>query len=183
MSKIILDLCSHICYNIQMIKIYDNFMTEDDMTDLYTMSVTANYEIGWDDTSTIENRQYPCLHSSVDLQELTQFKHYFTVDELQNTTLEKVVINLTTPSSVNFRHTHGDSKVLCYYLNPIWQEEWYGETIFYGDRGEDDRVVSYKPNRAVIFDGHHPHSIRPASFIAPSYRFTLSVFFRPATQK
>ena len=41
------------------------FMTEDDMTDLYTMSVTANYEIGWDDTSTIENRQYPCLHSSV----------------------------------------------------------------------------------------------------------------------
>ena len=181
MSKIILDLCSYIWYNIKMIKIYDNFMNLDDMTDLYTMSVTANYEIGWDDTSTIENRQYPCLHSDLNLLELERYSPYFKLPELEHTILEKAVINLTMPSSVNFRHTHGESRVLCYYLNPEWREEWYGETIFYDYNGEDDKVVSYKPNRAVIFDGKHPHSIRPASFIAPSYRFTLSAFFRPAT--
>ena len=96
-----------------MIKIYDNFMNLDDMTDLYTMSVTANYEIGWDDTSTIENRQYPCLHSDLNLLELERYSPYFKLPELEHTILEKAVINLTMPSSVNFRHTHGESRRCC----------------------------------------------------------------------
>lgn len=178
MLKIILDKCLSIWYNMHMIKVYNNYMSIDDMTTLYTQAVTATYEIGWDDTSTIENRQYPCLHHDYDRTDLGEFMHYFyNTPELQNYTYEKAVINLVTPSSVNFRHTHGDSRVICYYINPEWREEWYGETIFYQDNGEDDRVISYQPNKAVIFDGNHPHSIRPASFIAPSYRFTLSVFF------
>ena len=36
----------------------------------------------------------------------------------------------------------------------------------------------YEPNGAVCFDGNIPHSIRPASHIAPSYRFSLSIFYR-----
>ena len=180
MLKIILDKCFRICYNMPMIKVYNNYMSIDDMTTLYTHAVTANYEIGWDDTSTIENRQYPCLHHDVSRADLGEFMHYFyDTPELKNYNYEKSVINLVTPSSVNFRHTHGDdTRVVCYYINPEWREEWYGETIFYKDNGEDDRVISYLPNKAVIFDGTHPHSIRPASFIAPSYRFTLSVFFK-----
>ena len=161
-----------------MIKVYDNNMSIDDMTDLYTHAVTAKYEIGWDDTSTIENRQYPCLHSDMQRVELEQLMHYFyNTPELEEWDYQRAVINLVTPSSINFSHTHGNSRVLCYYINPEWREEWYGETIFYKDDGADHQVISYQPNRAVIFDGTHPHSIRPASFIAPSYRFTLSIFF------
>jgi hypothetical protein len=36
----------------------------------------------------------------------------------------------------------------------------------------------YEPNGAVCFDGTIPHSIRPASHVAPSYRFSLSIFYR-----
>ena len=161
-----------------MIKVYDNYMSIDDMTSIYTHAVTADYQIGWDDTSTIENRQYPCLHSDMQRIEMSSHMHYFyDTPELEDWNYEKAVINLVTPASINFRHTHGSDRVLCFYINPEWREEWYGETIFYNPNGQDHQVVSYQPNRAVIFDGNLPHSIRPTSFIAPSYRFTLSVFF------
>lgn len=177
-SKINLDKWLSIWYNMLMIKVYNNYMSIDDMTTIYTHAVTAEYRIGWDDTSTIENRQYPCLHHDMQRVEVNPFMHYFyNTPELADWEYEKSVINLVTPSSINFSHTHGSDRVLCYYINPEWREEWYGETIFYQNNGEDDRVISYQPNKAVIFDGEHPHSIRPASFIAPSYRFTLSVFF------
>lgn len=158
-------------------------MNEDEMTSLYSYAVTASYDIGWDDTSTIEHRQYPCLYHKFPEVELQPLQQYFdTTPELDGWTTNRAVINLVTPSSINFRHNHGkDSRVLCYYMNPTWQEEFYGETIFYGKKGEDDRVVSYKPNRAVIFSGELPHSIRPASFVASSYRFTLSIFFHRET--
>ena len=103
--------------------------------------------------------------------------HYFyDTPELEELYLSESSYQSSYSIIINFRHTHGDSRVICYYINPEWREEWYGETIFYKDNGQDDRVISYQPNRAVIFDGNHPHSIRPASFIAPSYRFTLSCF-------
>ena len=55
---------------------------------------------------------------------------------------------------------------------------WW-ETIFYNDSlTESIKTALYDPNGAVIFNGNIPHSIRPASHIAPSYRFSLSVFFR-----
>ena len=118
-------------------------MSIDDMTDLYTHAVTAKYEIGWDDTSTIENRQYPCLHSDMQRVELEQLMHYFyNTPELEEWEYQRAVINLVTPSSINFSHTHGNSRVLCYYINPEWREEWYGETIFYKDDGADHQVIS-----------------------------------------
>ena len=35
----------------------------------------------------------------------------------------------------------------------------------------------FKPGRIVFFDGNIPHTIRPSSHIAPSYRFTLFASF------
>ena len=100
-------------------------------------------------------------------------------DLVKNLAFDKAVINLATPSSIQFPHTHGDSTVITYYINPEWKKEYYGETIFYDDSMQHCvGTALYEPNAAVVFDGHIPHSIRPASHIAPSYRFSLSVFFR-----
>ena len=51
--------------------------------------------------------------------------------------------------------------------------EFYNETM-----SEAEKTVLYKPNRAILFDGNTPHSIRPSSHIAPQYRFTLGIFFK-----
>ena len=166
-----------------MIRVFDNFLQDYQREELYMMSVSAKYQIGWDDSSTIEYRQYPCFFKELtkkEWEELNFMENIINVpEELNGLVFEKAVINLVTPSAIHFAHTHPNKTVLCYYFNNDWRDEWYGETIFYNQQKSDaTNVVMYKPNRAVLFSGETPHSIRPASFIAPQYRFTLSVFFR-----
>ena len=73
-------------------------------TSLYSYAVTASYDIGWDDTSTIEHRQYPCLYHKFPEVELQPLQRYFdTTPELDGWTTNRAVINLVTPSSINFR--------------------------------------------------------------------------------
>ena len=169
-----------------MIEVYDNVLEEAARDHLYMTAVNAEYKLGWEDTTGLENRQYPCLHHKLSSQEWEELN---LLDALCDNTLRKLLsnykyenatINLATPSSIQFPHTHGQSiKVLVYYFNPEWRNEFYGETIFYDDTLSDaTRTVSYKPNRAVLFDGGIPHSIRPSSIVAPAYRFTLGIFFR-----
>jgi hypothetical protein len=148
-------------------------------------AVNADYKIGWDDTSTFEHRQYPCLHSDISradwstLAFIEGIQHEPLKDIVKDLAFDKAVINLAMPSSIQFPHTHGDSTVITYYINPEWKNEYYGETIFYDDSLlESIKVALYEPNSCVVFDGNIPHSIRPASHIAPSYRFSLSVFYR-----
>ena len=165
-----------------MIRVYDNFLEDYKREELYMMSVTTDYKIGWDDSSTIEYRQYPCFYHEVTKQEWEDLDFLNNItnipEELNDLTFTKAVINLVTPSAVHFPHTHQNQTVLCYYYNTEWRDEWYGETIFYNQQKSDaTNVVMYKPNRAVLFKGEIPHSIRPASFIAAQYRFTLSIFF------
>ena len=170
-----------------MIEVYDNVLEEATRDRLYMTAVNAEYKLGWEDTTALENRQYPCLHHKLSSQEWEELN---LLDALCDNTLRKLLsnykyenatINLATPSSIQFPHTHGyQYKVLVYYFNPEWRNEFYGETIFYDKNLKDAiEVVSYKPNRAVFFDSEIPHSIRPSSSIAPSYRFTLGIFFRP----
>ena len=45
-----------------MIKVYDNVLPEVVREQLYMLAINTNYQIGWEDTSTFENKQYPCLH-------------------------------------------------------------------------------------------------------------------------
>ena len=168
-----------------MIEVFDNVLIESHREQVYMFSIMADYKIGWDDTATFEHRQYPCLHHSLTPQEWQEldFVGGLQVEslykELDGLSFDEATINLATPSSMQFPHTHGSSTVLTYYINPEWKNEYYGETIFYDDSlSESIRTVIYKPNRAVLFSGKTPHSIRPASHIAPSYRFSLSIFYK-----
>lgn len=168
-----------------MIEIFHNILTENHRDHLYMYAANAKYDIGWDDTSTFENKQYPCLHHEVDksswdsLGFIEGIQDSTLVDKVINLQFSKAVINLATPSSIQFPHTHGGLTVITYYINPEWKKEYYGETIFYNDSlTESIKTALYDPNGAILFNGNIPHSIRPASHIAPSYRFSLSVFYR-----
>jgi hypothetical protein len=168
-----------------MIEIHDNALTESHREHVYMFSIMTDYKIGWDDTATFEHRQYPCLHHTLTSKE---WKELDIINGLQDKELkhkltdlsfDEATINLATPASMQFPHTHGSSTILNYYINPEWKNEYYGETIFYNNTLTDSiSSVLFKPNRAILFDGSIPHSIRPASHIAPSYRFTLTAFFK-----
>ncbi len=148
------------------------------------MAITANYNIGWDDSSVFEHRQYPCLHHSVKKESWEQLN---LVNEIQNHELRNkleelsfvsATINLAVPSSIQFQHTHPQKYTMLYYINMEWKPEYYGETLFFNDLGTEVEYTSlFKPGRIVFFDGNIPHTIRPSSHIAPSYRFTLFASF------
>ena len=51
--------------------------------------------------------------------------------------------------------------------------------MLFGSFGlEAKNAYEFTPGRIIIFNGTVPHSIRPQSFNAPQYRFTVSTFFK-----
>mgnify|MGYP003659996287 CR=1 FL=1 len=154
-----------------MIETFDNVFKENVRSDIYLLAITTNYQIGWDDTAVFEHRQFPCLHHRLSKQEWGQLD---LISRTQNQQLQNKIndlkfvsatINLAVPSSIQFPHSE-------------WKNEYYGETLFYDEFGEEIIYSSiYKPGRCVLFDGKIPHSIRPSSHVAPQYRFTLFVSF------
>ena len=167
-----------------MIETFDNVFEESIRSDIYLLAITTNYQIGWDDTAVFEHRQFPCLHHRLTPQEwgqldlISRIQNQQLQNKINNLKFVSATINLAVPSSIQFPHSHEDSLVLLYYINPEWKNEYYGETLFYDKFGEEIIYSSiYKPGRCVLFNGKTPHSIRPSSHVAPQYRFTLFVSF------
>ena len=167
-----------------MIQSHDNILPEDLRSDIYLMAITAEYGIGWDDSSVFEHRQYPCLHHPLSKNEwgqldlINKIQNHELRNKLKNLSFVSATINLAVPSSVQFQHTHPQKYALLYYINMEWRPEYYGETLFFNDLGTEVEYTSiFKPGRIVLCDGNIPHTIRPSSHIAPSYRFTLFAGF------
>jgi hypothetical protein len=64
-------------------------------------------------------------------------------------------------------------KTVVIYLNPRWQPDWAGETVFFDAEGDIVHAVLPKPGRAVIFDGSILHAARGVSRICTAARVTL----------
>lgn len=167
-----------------MIQSYDNTLPEDLRSDIYLTAITAKYQIGWDDTSVFEHRQYPCLHHVLSkskwgqLDLINRIQNHELKDKLNQVSFVSATINLAVPSSIQFQHTHQEKYSLLYYINMEWKPEYYGETLFFNDLGTEVKYTSlFKPGRIVFFDGNIPHTIRPSSHNAPQYRFTLFASF------
>ena len=155
---------------------------------IYDAALKSLYTIGWADTAEPEKRTQPCLGSywsSENLDKLnlfnefkkhinkTPYKKYATKENLNF-----VVMNLTKPCDPNFIHTHPNQFGCVYYVNPTWEKNWAGETLFFDNKKDNVIETSlYEPNKLVIFDGSIPHTIRAQNIIGPSYRFTLTLIF------
>ncbi len=79
--------------------------------------------------------------------------------------------------------THTDSRpgekglTALWYIAPIWDFEWGGETLFFNSSNDAEAVVSPKPGRLVIFDGSIVHAGRPPTRICHAPRYTLAYKF------
>jgi hypothetical protein len=67
-----------------------------------------------------------------------------------------------------------DTFTFLYYPVPEWEEEWDGETVFYGDDGEILRSIRLRPNRAVFFDSRIWHRGRGPSRSCPFLRVSVA---------
>jgi hypothetical protein len=70
-------------------------------------------------------------------------------------------------------NSHKGNKSLLYYINPIWEKNWGGETLFCNRHGEVEIATEFKPGRIVIFDNHILHRPAPLTLSSIPYRFTF----------
>jgi hypothetical protein len=167
-----------------MIRVDDNVFSKAYTGFLWAFVKASLFQLGWKDSGSIEHSSLLCMHSQYspdDLKDARLLEELSKTDigKLVNTDkLTKCIVNLVTPGQTYIEHTHLDEDVLLIYCNEIWRREWGGETLFYSKDNVDlERAVEYIPNRVVFFSGEHPHTIRPPSFSASNYRFTVTLFF------
>tara|TARA_B100001057_G_scaffold468549_1_gene527831 strand:- start:355 stop:879 length:525 start_codon:yes stop_codon:yes gene_type:complete len=163
-----------------MIKIHDNKVPFHVQQSIYYFILNSSFKIkGWEDRDDVDIAKSD-LHSNWSIDDLKNSKLYPYIADLYSfDRFDKCIVNLTQPSNYYFTHTHGDdTTVLLYYANLEWRDGWAGETMFYDDNRVSTQSYDYTPGRILQFDGKIPHTIRPQSIIGPSYRFTVSCFFR-----
>jgi hypothetical protein len=166
------------------IYIIDDAFTTAQHEHFFTTVKNSFYRIGFQDTEAVERLTNKYLHSAWSLDDYANcglknaIESLEIYNKLKDCSLDRVTINLSTPSDTYFPHTHHNQYSLLYYLNLDWKPEWAGETMFYNDDLTEVIYTSlYKPKRLILLDGGIPHSIKVQSQLAPHYRFTLAMFF------
>jgi hypothetical protein len=176
----------HRSYNVDgyAIDVYDDLFTLAERTQFYNYISNSSFKFGWEDTSEIEYGNYRYFYSSYnnkDRENLGIFDSLSRYDDLNYTlhqyNITKSIVNLSIPVNTYFNHSHVEDKVLLYYANLRWKEEWGGETLFYDDSLNDILFASpFTPGRVILFDGQIPHTLRPQAGSAPHFRFTFTTF-------
>jgi hypothetical protein len=95
-------------------------------------------------------------------------------DDLQ---LRRVHSNLHLYGDIQFPHVDLSGGVTTlYYANPVWDEKWMGETIFYDENREPLYTVAPQPGRVVLFDADILHRAGVPS--RECYEARISVAFK-----
>ena len=167
------------------IESFSNFLSAVDSQKLYHYLLNSSFKIGWDDSDEPQHKSYPNLFTEYSLEELKNLnilgaalklmqKYGVTIDDYL-----QCRVNLSKPCDVNFIHFHPHQLVLLYYCNLSWFPEWGGETLFYEEDKKNIKCCNiYEPNKALVFDGSLPHTIKSQNILGPTYRFTLNLFFK-----
>ena len=166
------------------IRVYDAVFDHAYRQQIYSFVTKSLFQIGWADGNIIENQRHQFLHSIYSAHDLEQLgilerlKSSVVGIETVGHKLKHAIVNLSTPSDVNFVHTHPEDKVILYYVNLEWRDGWHGETLFYSEDMQDVVYASpYTPGRVIAFNAKIPHTIRPQSHLSAFFRFTLALVY------
>lgn len=166
------------------IRVWDGLIDYATASYFYQYAENSFYKLGWTDGESENQRKYRYLHARLTIEESMNNRVFPALLQsevakyLKGATLEKSVINLSTPSDIHYPHVHPEKFVALYYVNPLWQPQWYGETLFWNETATEIEVaLPYTPHRLILFDANIPHSIRPQSRDAESHRFTYAMVF------
>lgn len=173
------------------IKVFDNILDFETRLKALSFFQKSYFRTdGWQDVDDYNYKNNVLIHSTFNEEDdklvgiLNKIRNTKELNNLNNLTHYKSVVNLSLSTDFYFPHTHEDSVVVLYYANMQWQHHWHGETIFYDDKVEEIIFTSvYKPGRIIIFDGSIPHTLRPQSVAAHHHRFTYSMFFSKKNKK
>jgi hypothetical protein len=69
-------------------------------------------------------------------------------------------------------------KTLLYYVNPRWDRDWGGETLFANREGECEICVEYRPGRIVVFDADMEHKATNQRIDSDEFRCVFVIHYR-----
>ena len=141
----------------------------------YTNAITCNYKYTLNSSPLPENSdslQWACY-----LEENPQLLNFWLglvnylpkdlQERAKSRRLHQPNLNWVTSLSKFKVHTDGptlDTDILVYYINPTWNVNWGGETVFFDDSGEKQIYASqFIPGRILYGTGDIPHIVRPPS--------------------
>ena len=145
---------------MKMIEVYDNFFSREIQEQIYGFLM---YNGGWR------------LCGGAPATRFWHFDELEKIDYFNNFLYEKITSKLNkkfngygriyangqTAGQCGNPHIDADGDLtFLYYPNPEWKLDYQGHLIFLKDDSEDaevDRIIEYKPNRAILFDGKIPH--------------------------
>ena len=107
---------------------------------------------------------------------------YKFIDYLEDKVFGKCLYNCFNYGDSPKPHIDSHSKdgiTYLIYLNPFWQIDWAGETIFIGDDNEIITSITPKPGRLIKFTSNILHCARPPVRDAIESRYSLVFQTKP----
>ena len=154
-------------------KIYDNFLTEQDKE--YIQSIIASPKWEWGIRSSDFSNNY---FWKIDKLEFNSFFNPYLFNKIKELTgddlaIERIYMNGHTGGSYGSKHKDSEfeqGRTFIIYCNPEWNIEWGGGTYF----AENDTVVNNRPYSAVYFQNNIEHCATPLSKDFNGLRVTLA---------
>ena len=100
-----------------------------------------------------------------------EMKQHFKYDKSR---LDWLHVLAKGPQHPSYSQSHIDNDMsklqygIIYYPHLNWEDSWGGELKL-----GDSLIVSPKPNSAIMFPSHLPHTINPININAESWRYTI----------
>jgi len=137
------------------VNVHDNFFSENIRSEIYDFLL---------------NKPIWCFRGGIgeniiwhadDLEENTYFSDYIfnIICEKLNTKflVKRIYANGQTANMCGTPHQDDGDLTFLYYPNPSWDIKDQGHLVFLNGNTEVDKMVTYKPNRAVIFPASVMH--------------------------
>ena len=88
--------------------------------------------------------------------------------------VNRIYANGQTAGQCGTPHKDDGDLTFLYYPLTEWEIKWQGHLIFLDEKDEGDKIVFYKPNRAVLFDGKQRHYADAPSRFYNDLRISLA---------
>lgn len=160
-----------------MIKIFDNFFTEDEFNLIHSTSINSSYHYGeLDYDGVLPTGMTSDLTEDMDVYQIISNKILSLNNKLNKEKIYRMYINCFAPMEHPHFHYDCDQNSLgitfLYYLNKIWHIDDGGETQFL----MNDQITGVLPlpNRMIAFDSRLLHK---ATSFKNRHRFSIAIKF------
>jgi Rps23 Pro-64 3,4-dihydroxylase Tpa1-like proline 4-hydroxylase len=164
-----------------MIEVYDNLYSNEFIQDVYDYVRKFPFENVEIDTEETHISQGKSQDFDVKFQVQDEmmkkieekFKHRIAKNLKPYRVYCNKIINIDTPQSHYDSKYDTDTTVL-YYVNPEYNYNWGGETMFYDEDKELIKAVMPRPGRVAIFPANILHSARSFALYVTEPRYTIA---------